>query len=151
MKFFKSKKAIVLLGAMVVAVAASIGAYAYFTTGGSGNGTGTVGVPTAFTIATTTTGGPLYPGNAATDQTIHFAVTNPGSGNQTINTISLTALQACTVAWAGDVCNGGAAGVGNIAGCETFDGSATNPGNVDFYVAPTLENQNIPGWCHARR
>ena len=44
MKHFKSKKALVLLAALaVVAVAASIGAYAYFTTGGTGSGSATAG------------------------------------------------------------------------------------------------------------
>ena len=45
-RFIKSKKGLVLLATLVVAAAASVGAYAYLTTGGSGTGSATDGSTT---------------------------------------------------------------------------------------------------------
>ena len=138
------KRTLVLLGVMVVAIAASIGAYAYFTTGGSGTGTATVGDSTDFVITSTTIGPALTPGGAK--QEVHFTVYNPSSGTQVIHTITLDDVRACS--GAGSVWDGSSActsGGTHVTTCESFSGAASNPGGfpnvgaVDFYMAPTDE------------
>lgn len=66
------------------------GAYAYFTSTGSGTATATVGTSSAVVLKGTVSG-TLYPGAA---QTVTFTVDNPSSGTQRVGTISLTKVQA---------------------------------------------------------
>lgn len=95
-----STKVRVGLGATIATVAISGAAFAYFTTPGAGDGTGTTGTSTALVIhgtAATT----LYPG---TSSTVSFTVDNASTGHQYVNTISLTnvttdvAHSSCAVA-----------------------------------------------------
>jgi hypothetical protein len=144
MKLIKSKKALALLGILVVAAAAAIGAYAYFTSSGSGTGTATVGTSTAFVLHGTSAS-TLYPG---TSSVVTFTVDNPGSGNQKLGTIHLAGIAACSVAWSNsNTCNGGAAGVGDIAGCGSIDdGSVADAATHDFYMADVAVNHDYaPG------
>jgi hypothetical protein len=93
-KFLFSKKGLVLLAALVVAVAASIGAYAYFSNSGSGtDSTAQVGsVTNAFTVAVgAPTGGTLYPTsasslNAVTD-TYTVTVTNNDEAAENLHSL----------------------------------------------------------------
>ena len=85
MKFFGRQKFFVLLAAGV-AVVAAVGAYAYYTTTGSGSGSATVGSSSALTLHGTTSG-LLYPGGPA--RTVSFTVDNPSPGRQRVGTISL--------------------------------------------------------------
>ena len=84
-KFSKKTKAAVLAGVLTVGIAG--GAYAYWTTTGSGPGcrqrdsNGTVTLHAAFT------GGPLTPGWS--DQTVTFHRDNAGTSNLYVNTIHL--------------------------------------------------------------
>jgi hypothetical protein len=87
MKLIKSKKALVLLGALVVAAAASIGAYAYFTAAGAGNGTAHVGSSSAIELSSPLVGD-LYPGGA--DVPVTVTIKNPGGGAQYVGTVSGT-------------------------------------------------------------
>ena len=75
-----------LAGARVLAVAGI--AYAYFTSGGTGTGSATVGSTQAVTLhgtATTT----LFPG---TSSTVSFTVDNPSPGTQRVGTIHLASV-----------------------------------------------------------
>ena len=142
MRFLKSKKGIALIATLVVAAGASVGAYAYFTDSGAGTGTGTVGTATPFVIAGTNSGD-LYPGNFVTES---FAVTNNANANQEIGTITLSGVKACDGAgssWNGTGCS--ASGT-EVTDCESFSGAASDPGGVDFYMAPVVENQDM--WIH---
>jgi hypothetical protein len=87
-KFLKSKKGIALFATMVVAIAAAISAYAYFTSTGSGNSTASVGAASTWTVTPDITGNTLYPGQGSNDST--GDVTNAGDGNQQVNTITAT-------------------------------------------------------------
>lgn len=60
-------------------------AYAYFTTTGSGTGSGTTGTNSALTLHATTSPN-LYPGSSST---VSFTVDNPSPGHQYVTTISL--------------------------------------------------------------
>lgn len=87
MSWISKRRALVALGcAAVLGVAA--GAYAYFSTTGSGTGTATVGSSSAVTLHATV-GSNLYPGSSAT---VSFTVDNPSSGSQRVGTISLASI-----------------------------------------------------------
>jgi len=83
-----SKKRIVavLAGLGVLGIAA--GAYAYFSTTGSGTATATVGSSSALVIKGTVTGN-LYPG---TSSPVSLTIDNPSSGKQRVGTISLQSI-----------------------------------------------------------
>ena len=85
-KFLTSKKGIVLLATSVAAVVAAMGAYAYFTTTGAGDGTATVGTSSALVLYGTAPTN-LYPGGPS--RTVSFTVDNSSPGNQWIENIHL--------------------------------------------------------------
>jgi hypothetical protein len=112
MQLFKSKRRLAVVGAITALVLAGGGsAFAYFTSGGSGTGTGTVGSSTALTVLPdpiTFTGGPLYPGTGLAGdtadgiETFTYTVHNPGPGSQVFSqaVITVTAAPAgCTLSW----------------------------------------------------
>lgn len=72
----------------ILAIAA--GAYAYFTTSGSGNATATVGTSSPVTLKGTVTGN-LYPGSSSP---VSLTVDNPSSGKQRVGTVSLEKITA---------------------------------------------------------
>jgi hypothetical protein len=93
-RFISSRRrvaAVTTIGALVVAAAA----FAYFTSSGSGTGSATVGSAAAFTYQDTTVASPLYPGQGS--EAISGNFTNSGSGNELLNTITVT-ITAPTVA-----------------------------------------------------
>ena len=98
-KILKSKKGIVLLATLVVALGvAAFGAYAYFTASGSGSGTASVGDVANNLYVTGTAGSTLYPGGAAA--TVTFSAKNfDTSSAQSISSIHLTNVQSCAGAW----------------------------------------------------
>lgn len=143
MKLIKSKKGLVLLATLAVAVAASIGAYAYFTSGGSGTGTASVGTSDAFVLHGSATD-PLYPG---TSSDVTFTVDNPGNGQQYLATIHLASVDACSVAWdysspLGPQCGANApGGGGDIASCGGLNSTSS-----DFQMDDvTVNHDYAPG------
>jgi hypothetical protein len=95
MKLFKSKKAVAVGITAGLALGVAGGAFAYFTTSGSGTGNASVGTDTALVInqdSITYSSAPddnLYPGTSAT---VTFTVDNPSSGHQFLDTISVTSV-----------------------------------------------------------
>jgi hypothetical protein len=88
-KFIKSKKGIALLATLVVAAVTAVGAFAYFTSAGSGSGSATVGSPSASDIQlSSATVGDLYPGGA--DVPVTVDISNTGNGTEYVGTISGT-------------------------------------------------------------
>jgi hypothetical protein len=83
MNLFTKKRGLGLavVGALVIAA----GAYAYFTSSGSGTTTATVGASSAITLKGTVTGS-LYPGSSSP---VTLTVDNPSSGKQRVGTVSL--------------------------------------------------------------
>jgi hypothetical protein len=100
-RFIRSKKGLVLLATLVVAIAAASGAYAYFSSTGSGTGHATVGVSSPLVITSNPEPvGPLYPG--APPITIHVHIQNPGAGDEYLGTVTGHATSAtigCMDAW----------------------------------------------------
>lgn len=117
-----SKRTFVLLGVMVVAIAASIGAYAYWTQSGSGTGSATAGTTTTITVHQTNAAiTSLYPGGPTAALSGNFD--NPNAGGVLIS--SVTAVVS-------SVSNG------------TSDG--TKPACVagDFYITGTGTGSTVP-------
>jgi hypothetical protein len=116
MRFVTKRR--LLFGATAALLVAIVGgAYAYFTSTGSGTATATVGTSSAVVLKGTVAG-TLYPGAS---QTVTFTVDNPSSGAQRVGTISLTKVQA-------DV---------NHSGCST----AITGENPDFTMAAVPVNK----------
>jgi len=143
MKVIKSKKGIALLAALAVAVVAAVGAYAYFTTTGSGSGSATVGTSSNLVLAGTSAS-TLYPG---TSSTISFTALNNSPGHQQLGTIYLASVKACSGAgssWNGTACSNSGT---EVTTCESVDpGNAVDAGTSQFYMADVVSNQDFgPG------
>lgn len=82
----KRRSFFVLTAAVMVVVVG--GAYAFFTSSGTGTGTAAVGSSSAVTLHATVTGS-LYPGSSSP---VTFTVDNPSSGKQRVGTISLLSI-----------------------------------------------------------
>ena len=101
-KLFTTRRRVLIVGGAVTVMALAGGgaAYAYFTTSGSGTGTGAVGTSTNFKVTVAApTGGPLYPGSGT--ETFSYTVNNPSSGNQLLNTVTISAAPSSAAATAG--------------------------------------------------
>jgi hypothetical protein len=106
MKFIKSKKGIAMLATLVVVGASAFGAYAYFTSTGTGSGTATVGATGNNIYVTSTTTGTLYPtATVGEDHALSFTAYNYSTFTQAISSIHATSIAACEAAWS-------AAGIG---------------------------------------
>lgn len=85
MRFPKKKAGVALLAILAVAAVAAFGAYAYFSSTGTGTGSAAVGSSSTIQLS----GSPvasLYPGGA--DAPVTVSIHNPGGGNQQVNTVS---------------------------------------------------------------
>jgi hypothetical protein len=134
--FLKSKKGIAALIATLVVAISAVGAFAYFTTTGSGSGTATVGTSTNLALVGTapTT---LYPG---TSSNVTFTADNTSPGHQQLGTIYLASVQAYPSAL--DRTND----TNLIAGCGSIsDGAFANPAIpvADYYMADVVSNQDF--------
>ena len=151
MKLIKTKKGYVLLAALVVALAASIGAYAYFTSNGSGTGSASVGTSSSLTITQTNAVSGLLPDGAT--HTVAFSIANTSTaaqnlGKVTVSNISVDepyASNGCQASWF--TANAPAGAVGTIAGGLTYNSApGTQPsiqmndsgGNQDVCQGATL-------------
>jgi hypothetical protein len=90
MRFFTKKRAVIL--GIVAAMAFSAAAVAYFTTGGSGTGSATVGTSSSALITQTNTLAALYP--AAGSQAVNLDIKNTGSGSQFVGAVHLVSIAA---------------------------------------------------------
>ena len=95
-RLFSTKRGVAVSAAVATMLAASIGAYAYFTTTGAGSGSGTVGSSKALVIhqagitySNAATDDALVPGTTAT---VTFSVDNSSSANQQLGTISVSSI-----------------------------------------------------------
>jgi hypothetical protein len=129
-----TKKGYALIAAVVIVVLAAVGAYAYFTTTGSGNGQGTVSAGPTALVLHGTAAGTAYPGQS---QTVTFTVDNNGTGNAYMTSIHLVSVEACATAWTypggTPTCSGGA-----IGGC-----GGTNSATNDFQMADVTVNHDF--------
>jgi hypothetical protein len=145
-RFLKKRFGVLLL--LLIAALAAFGAYAYFTSNGSGSATATVGTGTAITLHGTTSG-TLYPG---TTVPVSFTIDNPSTGHQQVGTIYLASVKACTGAGSSwdPTLNSGSGGCSNsgteATSCESVDpGNASDANASNFYMADVVENQDVAG------
>jgi hypothetical protein len=89
MRLFTKKRAVIL--GVVAAMAFSAAAVAYFTTGGSGTGSATVGTSSSALITQTNTLAALYP---TTSQAVNLDIKNTGSGSQFVGAVHLVSITA---------------------------------------------------------
>jgi hypothetical protein len=112
----------VLAFSCAATLALAAGAYAYFTSPGSGTATGSVGNATAVTLHGTVSSS-LYPGSSSP---VSFTVDNPSSGSQRIGTITLASI--------------------SVDGAHSSCGSAISGGNPDFSMPAVAVNKTFaPG------
>jgi hypothetical protein len=107
---------------MLAVFGISGGAYAYFTSTGTGSGTAAVGTSSSLTV-TGTAASSLYPG---TSSTVNFTVSNPSSGHEKLGSITLSGVHACTGAgstWTGSSCSNSGT---EQTTCESYDTSASS-------------------------
>jgi hypothetical protein len=108
-----TKRRLIVLAVVAVAIGVAGGAFAYFSSTGSGTGSATVGSSSTVQLSSPNVG-TLYPGGAAVPVTV--TIHNPGSGNEYVGTIS------------GSVANGG---------------TGNNCLGSWFTVAPIVYNTNV--------
>jgi hypothetical protein len=140
-----TKKRVVAAVSVVAALAMAATAFAYFTTTGSGSGSASVGTSSDITL-TGTTSGTLYPGAY---ETVSLSANNHSPGNQKLGTITLSGVKACPSGSTWDATlNSNAGGCTNsateVTGCETSSGVSSNDTSKNFYMAPVIENQDLP-------
>jgi hypothetical protein len=118
--------------AMLMTLAVTGGAFAYFTTAGTGSGSGSVGTSSSL-VVTGTVASSLYPG---TSSTVNFTVNNPSSGHERLGTITLSAIHACTGAgstWNGSACSNSGT---EQTTCESSDTSSSS--TTDNFSMPVV-------------
>jgi hypothetical protein len=101
MKFIKSKKGVALLATLAVAVLAAVGAYAYYTSSGTGTGSATGGAAYAANsvqLSSDAISG-LYPGGDAVPVTVHVHNPNPGAAYVDQITGSVADNGGCMGSW----------------------------------------------------
>ncbi len=91
------KKTIVIASTLALTIGGAGAAFAYWTSGGTGDGTATTGVSVDFVIDAADAVGELAPGSAG--ETVDFTVTNPGPGTQSLTTFTVTLADAAGVTW----------------------------------------------------
>src|SRR5436305_2610814 len=128
----------VVVGLSVAALAIAGAAIAYFTTNGSGTGTGAVGTNSALTIHAST-GGAIYRG---TSTTVSFTADNPAAGHQQIGTIHLASVVACNTALSGSACPSGH----EVSTCESLETGSSDGNTANFWMPDVVANQSLaPG------
>ena len=108
MKLFRSKKALAIGVAAAMTVGIAGGAFAYFTSTGSGNGAASVGTSTDWAVTTDpAAGGPLLPGSGT--ETIAYHVKNNSAANQSLVNVAISVADSTGAAWT------------SVAGCSKDD------------------------------
>jgi hypothetical protein len=133
----KNKKT--FAAATLVTMAVAGGAFAYFTSTGTGSGTASVGTASSLTV-TGTSASTLYPG---TSSTVSFTVNNPSAGSERLGSITLSGVHACTGAgssWNGSACSNSGT---EQTSCESFDTSSSS--TTDNFSMPVVTSNTTFG------
>jgi hypothetical protein len=112
---------------VIAVLAVAGGAYAYFSSNGSGTGSATVGTATNFTVTAQAATGSMYPG--AGSSTFTYVVNNPGTGAENV-----TGTTATVASSGGNILDGGTP----VSGCSASWFTASN-------TAPTGLPQDLAG------
>ena len=140
MRKLRRKKLIALFMALAAAGVAG-GAYAYWTTSGTGTGTASNGTSSAVTIVGTAATA-LYPGSTST---VTFTASNPGTTDVSISNIHLVSVQAYPTAT--DRTNGtlliASCGGANVAGKDFTMPDVAVPPATDGDILHGAVNQAL--------
>jgi hypothetical protein len=152
---FKRRTWVVLVVVAAVAAMASMGAYAYFISTGSGTGSATVGSDSNWVLGQTgTAGGPLYPDPAVgvgNIQTKSYSITNPSDGNQSLTDVEISVANDDGSAWTFGTCSASDFSVGGAApgathtdtdSAGTFTAGETRNDSVTVQMIDDNTNQN---------
>jgi hypothetical protein len=103
MKLFSSKRRMAVVGVTVGLIAGASGlAAAYFTSQGTGTGSGVVGNGGAFVIISNSPSGYLYPDTAGSNQNVEstgYTVTNSGGGNAQLDQVTISVANSDGGSW----------------------------------------------------
>jgi len=134
-RIFKSKKRF-LLG-VAAALTVAVAAFAYWTTSGTGDGTGQAGEDADSIVITGTVDGLMYPGGPARD--VDFTAANPEDFNQSISEIQLVSVDAYVSA------ADRTAETNELAGCGGPNGATEDFSMANVTVAPATSGDIAPG------
>lgn len=95
---YVTKKRVVVLTIVALAIGVGTTAFAYFSSTGAGTGSATVGSSSAVVLSSPSVG-PLYPGGA--DVPVTVSIQNPGSGNEYVNQVTgaVATNSGCLGSW----------------------------------------------------
>jgi len=146
----RGRRAAVLLVTGVIALAASMAGYAYWTSTGTSSGSASVGTTTPWEVTVAAASGPaLSPGGAA--QSFDYTVTNTGSVDQRLTSVSVSVATSGGSAWTSGSCsaadfsvNGAAAGTPYVDTqlADLYGPSGYETGTVQVSMVATNTNQN---------
>jgi hypothetical protein len=151
LSFPKTKKGKAVVVAGVITVATAGGAYAYWSSLGTGTGAASTGTSSAFVVTTdAATGGPLTPGGPT--QTVAFHVQNSNSGVQRLSAVAVTVAASNGTAWnaipgcsAADYTIGTPSfTAGDVASGATKDGTVTITMNNLSSNQDACKNVSVP-------
>jgi hypothetical protein len=138
-KFTKKRMLAVLSVVSVLAIAVS--AFAYWTTGGSGDGTATAGSTTGITVNQTSTLTAMYPGDPA--QTLSGDFTNTNSSPVYVGTVTASILSVDKAAHApAGTCDATDFTLSNAA--MTVDAQVPSGTNTGSFSGATIKFNNKP-------
>lgn len=123
LRMLKRKRVFIPLTGLV-ALALAAGAFAYFTSTGSGTSQASVGKASNWSVTFGSVSGTVYPGYGTT--TIPYTVTNPSSGHQYLSGTTATVASDAS----NDITSGGA----DVPGCLAawFTAANTSPAAADL-------------------
>lgn len=101
-KLFMTKKVVVVGTAVALTLGLSGAAFAFFTSQGTGTGSGVVGTAGSFVITSASPSGYLYPDTAGTNanvETTDYTVTNSGHGNAQLNQVTISVATSGGGTW----------------------------------------------------
>lgn len=129
----------VAAAASVIALVAAVGAYAYWTQGGTGTGSATAGSTSALTVNQTNTVTGLYPGGTAAALSGNF--TNPNASAVTISSITASVSSVSNGASDGSkpACTAADFSIGGSFGGTTVP---AGPGTVGSWSGLTIQLLN---------
>lgn len=133
----KTRKGKALVVAGVITVATAGGAFAYWSSLGTGTGAASTGTSSAFVVTTdAATGSPLTPGGPT--QTIAFHVQNANSGVQRLTSVAVTVAASGGAAWTAVP---GCSAADYTVGTPTFTpGDIASGSSTDGTVTITMKN-----------
>ncbi|HKC27040.1 MAG TPA: hypothetical protein VKB75_03420, partial [Jatrophihabitans sp.] len=92
-----TKKKALVAGVAAVVIAGGAGAaLAFWTTSGSGDGSGSTGTTSQWNVVFQSTDGALSLSPGGPAQTVHFTITNPDPGHAALNRVALTVANPTT-------------------------------------------------------